>query len=262
MTVDGTRLYFRLEGRNDAPRLLLLHPVGADHSLWDAVVPILVRRYQVLRPDLRGHGGSSTPPLVEYDIASMADDILGLCSQLGWARFAACGVSIGGITALQMAAQAPDRVTALVICSAAARMQERPGGWQARAQAVLAQGLAAHAQGMVERMFSAGHRATHDPLIDTLRQVFVRTDPAGYAASLAVLRDADLTARLPDVDVPVLVVTGREDPLIPPVAAQVLIAGLPQASHLELDTGHLPPVEAPQAFVEAVDAFLHESMVT
>ena len=102
------------------------------------MVPILVRRYQVLRPDLCGHGRSRSPKLVEYDIASMANDILGLCGQLAWTRFAGCGVSIGGMTALQMAAPAPDRITAQVDLQCPARMQERSGGWQERALAVLA----------------------------------------------------------------------------------------------------------------------------
>lgn len=256
LTVGDTRLYFRLEGRDGLPRLLLLHPVGADHSLWDAVVPLLTPRFQVLRPDLRGHGGSSTPAQDDYRVEALADDVLGLCDALGWDTFAVCGVSLGGITALQMAVQAPQRLTALSLCSAAARMQEPPGGgWRARAQAVRAHGLAGGADGMVERMFSPAHRATNDPLVDTLRNVFVHTDPAGFAASLAVLRDADLVPSLPALKMPALVITGRHDPLIPAAAVQALLDGLPDARHVELDTGHFPPVEAPQAFAEVLASF-------
>lgn len=61
LNLGTTRLCFRLEGGHGLPRLLLLHPVGADHSLFDAIVPALLQHYQVLRPDLRGHGGSSSP---------------------------------------------------------------------------------------------------------------------------------------------------------------------------------------------------------
>lgn len=253
----GARLYYRLEGRPGLPRLLLLHPVGADHSLFDAVVPALLETHQVLRPDLRGHGGSQSPAAQAYRIEDLAGDVLALCDALGWSQFSVCGVSLGAMTALQMAVQAPTRVQALVICSAAARMPEPPaGGWDARITAAKAQGIATQAGGMVERMFSADFRATQAPAIGTFTTVFEQTDPVGYANCLAVLRDADLRPHLPQLSMPALVVNGSQDALIQPAAIEALTQGLPHARRVVLETGHFPLVEAPGAFVAAVKPFL------
>lgn len=257
LNLENVRLYYRLEGRAGLPRLLLLHPVGADHSLFDAVVPALLLHYQVLRPDLRGHGGSSTPAGEGYRVEELADDVLALCDHLGWQHFAACGVSLGGMTALQMAVQAPGRIEALVVCSAAARMHEPPGGgWNARIAGARANGIKGQVAGTVERMFSPEFRATDAPAIGTFAAALEQADPAGFAGCLAVLRDADLRPSLPHINVPTLVVNGSKDPLIPPADARVLVEGLPQAQHVVLDAGHFPLIEAPEAFVAAVTAFL------
>lgn len=261
LSLETTLLYYRLEGGRDRPRLLLVHPVGADHSLFDAVVPSLLQHYQVLRPDLRGHGGSSTPAAQAYRLDDLADDVLALCDQLGWQRFVVCGVSLGAMTAMQMALRTTGRIEALVICSAAARMHEPPGGgWDARIAGARAHGIAGNAAGMVERMFSPEFRATEPPVIGTFVSVFEHTDPFGFASCLAVLRDTDLRPKLPEIDVPAMVVSGSKDPLIPLTDAQTLVEGLPRARHVVLDAGHFPLIEAPQTFVEAVRAFLRSEL--
>jgi 3-oxoadipate enol-lactonase len=59
LLVDGRTCFYRLEGERGKPVLVLAHPVGADHGIWDQVVPACTRHFQVLRYDLRGHGASS-----------------------------------------------------------------------------------------------------------------------------------------------------------------------------------------------------------
>lgn len=257
LNLSPVRLYYRLEGRAGRPRLVLLHPVGADHSLFDAVVPLLLPHYQVLRLDLRGHGGSSTPDGEGYRVEQLADDVLALCDHLGWDRFAVCGVSLGGMTAMQIALQAPRRVQALIACSASPRMPEPPGGgWDARIAAARAHGVAAQAAGMAERMFSPDYQATEPAAIGTFISAFERMDPAGFAGCLAVLRDTDLRDRLAKIDVPALVINGSRDALIPLDVGRSLAQGLARGRHQLLDAGHFPMIEAPGAFVDAVEGFL------
>ncbi len=249
--LHGLRHYFRLEGHPEREPLLLVHPIGADHSLFDKLVPLLTGRYQVLRPDLRGHGGTETPA-VDCTLADLSADLLALADAVGWRRFTACGVSLGAMASLHTALIAPDRVGALVLCSSAPVMAPPPGGWEQRAQVARSQGMAALAPAMVERMFSPEHRASGDAQVETLRTVFLRTDPAGYAACVAVLRDADLRESLPQVRAPAWILRGSHDPLITPEKVQALHAGL-AGSHLqEIACGHFPPVEAPAEFARVL----------
>lgn len=94
-TVDNTRLFYRLEGRDDAPTLVLAHSLGVDHSLWDQQALDLVPHFRILRFDWRGHGASDTPP-GDYSIERLGFDVLALADSLDIKRFAYCGISIGG----------------------------------------------------------------------------------------------------------------------------------------------------------------------
>lgn len=247
--LNGARHYYRLEGAASRPPLVLVHPIGADLSLWDLAVPQLLTRFQVLRYDLRGHGGSEATA-GEYSDELLADDLLAISSAVGWDRFALCGVSVGALAAVQATVLAPQRVKNLIICSAAPHMHAPPGGWNARAETARSSGMQSLAGPMVERMFSTAFRDTEHPHIETLRTVFLNTSPDGYASTIAVLRDADLTEQLPKVSSPTMIVTGKTDPLIPAAAVEAFQKGIPGAKCAELDAGHFPPVEAPEKFAE------------
>ena len=186
----------------------------------------------------------------------LADDLLALTQALGVEQFSVCGVSLGGMVALQSALQAPGRISRAVVCSTARRIAPPPNGWDGRQRAALEGGMAPLADGMVARMFSAAWRASHAPAVASLRSVFERTDPAGYAGACAVLRDADVGSGLARVIAPTLVVSGEDDPLCPPAAARQLANGLAKARHLLLPGGHFPPLEAACEFAEAVVAHI------
>lgn len=257
--INGIRHYYRLEGNPAKPPLVLVHPIGADASLWDKVSPLLTDRFRVLRYDLRGHGGSETG-VGDCSLALLASDLLALTETLGIGHFVVAGVSLGAMAAVHAAAIAPDRVTAVVACSVAARLNPPPGGWDGRAVQVLQQGTAGVAAGMVERMFSAPFTATHDPAIDTLRTVLERMDPQGYAAACAVLRDTDLATGASRVRAPVLVVTGEADPLVPPAVGQALAGLFARGRWMGLPCGHFPPVEDAASFSAALTEFASQAL--
>jgi 3-oxoadipate enol-lactonase len=258
---NGARHYFRLEGDPRLPGLVLVHPVGADHSLWDKIVPTLIQDFQILRYDIRGHGGTDTPEAA-LDVRTLADDLLVLAQLSEWDRFAVCGLSIGGLIAIHAASAASDRISALAVCSTAAKMQAPPGGWDQRARAALEGGMAPLADGMVERMFSPSYRQRGDAFVETVRTVFLRTDPRGFAACLGVLRDADMRSALNDIEVRTLVVTGMDDALIPASATEELLRDIPAAQQLSLQCGHFPPIEEAEAFATGLCGFLLQPDLT
>jgi len=259
LTVNGARHHYRLEGVPGRQPLVLVHPIGADLSLWDLAVPYLLPHFQVLRYDLRGHGGSEATP-GEYTIELLASDLIEIASAVGWGEFSVCGVSVGAMTAAMAAALEPQRVRSLVVCSAAPHMHAPPGGWDARAAAARSSGMQSLAGPMVERMFSADFRQTGHPHIETLRTVFLSMAPEGYASTVAVLRDADITSDLPTIKARTLIVTGNADPLVAPSASIAFQEGIHGSRHEEVSTGHFPPVEAPEHFASLVTT--HAQQVT
>lgn len=254
---NGASLHFRLEGDRQLPCIVLVHPIGADHGIWDKVVPLLTPQFCVLRYDLRGHGGSEVGEH-EYSLTQLASDLLALTSGLGIERFVAAGISLGGLTVLQAGLQAPDRLAALIVCSANARMAAPPGGWDGRAKQALEQGMTTLADGMVQRMFSSSFKERSDPSVATCHNTLALMDPQGYANACAVLRDADLQDQLIQITRPVLVVSGQADPLIPPQVGEALAQALPRSRHVSLSAGHFPPLEAAEEFVQALLQFVQQ----
>jgi 3-oxoadipate enol-lactonase len=253
--IDGLRHYYRLEGNPAGHRVVLLHAVGTDLSLWDRVLPLLTRTCHVLRCDLRGHGGTDVPSS-DCTVEALGSDVLALTQKVGWDRFVLTGLSLGALTAMQIALVAPERVAALVLISTATPMQAPPGGWEARARLALQQGMGPLAAPMVEKMFSQEWRATNDAMLHTMRTVFALTEPRGYASCLPVLASANFSARLHEIACPTLIVRGSADHVLDQGAAKALADGIKGARLVDLNTAHFPPIEDPGGFASEMGSLL------
>lgn len=256
LIVNGARLYYRLEGDPENPPLVLVHPVGSDLSLWDQILPSLLTDFQVLRFDLRGHGGSEATS-GEYTLDLLAQDLLQLTSKLKFQRFAVCGVSIGGMAALRAVSLEPARATALVICSTASSLSPPPGGWELRAKSAVEAGMEPLATAMIQRMFSSQFLSERHPEVHSVRNVFASMDPNGYASACAVLRDTNLESILPSIETATLVVSGALDGLVPPEVGRDIAERMPHGRHVVLPGGHFPPLEKPKEFADLLTRFLH-----
>src|SRR5262249_56846598 len=93
--VNGHRCYYRVEGLDDRPVVVLSHSLGLDHGMWEALTRQLLPFYGVVRYDTRGHGASEATP-GDYAIAQLAHDALALADALDLKTFAFCGLALGG----------------------------------------------------------------------------------------------------------------------------------------------------------------------
>src|ERR1700740_1464355 len=118
---DGVRLYWRMEGEPERPALLLLNSIGTDLGLWDRVAPHLLADFRVIRMDTRGHGASDAPD-GEYSLAMLAAPAGQVRNAAGVARARVCGLSLGGMTAMRLALDAPERVEGVVLACTSAAM--------------------------------------------------------------------------------------------------------------------------------------------
>lgn len=254
LTLRGATIYYRLEGIDDGPVLMLGHSLGQDHGMWDAQVGALAPHLRLLRYDIRGHGASGVTP-GDYSIGQLADDALALADALGIERFAYCGVSLGGMIAMWLAAHAPDRLTSAVLANTSPRPDA--AGMAARRSAVLAGGMAAVVETVMGRFFSPRVLAASSPAVQTARRTLAATDPIGYAGCCAAIRDFDMTADLTRIAVPTLVISGDLDVSMPWAAHSALLArGIPRAQVVQLPAAHLSNIETPAAFSAALTRFL------
>ena len=254
--INGTLLHFRLVGPEGAPALVFVNSLGTDARIWDAVIDALSVHYRCLSYDKRGHGLSDAPA-DDYGLDDHLDDLTGLLDHAGIGRAVVIGVSIGGLIAQGLALRAPERVAGLVLCCTAPRMGDA-AMWTARIETARNQGLLPLADPVMERWFSPGFRAQRPDELSGWRNLFLRTDPQGYARTCATLRDTDLTAAIANIAAPALVVAGDADLAAPAELVRNCLA-IP-GSRLEVlpGVGHIPSIEQPAALAGLVQDFLKE----
>jgi 3-oxoadipate enol-lactonase len=240
-------LHHRVEGEGSGGTVLLAGSLGSTLEIWDAQVAALAPTFQVVRCDRRGHGGS---PVVAgpTTIDDLGGDLLDLLDSLGLARVSVCGLSLGGLEGMWLAANAPARVERLVLCCTAPVIGVAEV-WAERAAAVRAGALPAIADASMERWFTPALRAAEPGVVDRFRAMIAATDPEGYAACCEAIAGADLRPALRGITAPTLVLSGREDPATTPEDCAALAAAIPGARHVTLEgAAHLANVEQPGEF--------------
>lgn len=253
--VDNMRLFYRLEGTDGKPVLVLSHSIGTDHGMWEAQMPDLLPHFQVLRYDTRGHGASDVPP-GDYSIEMLAHDVLSLTDTLGIPQFAFCGLSLGGMIGQWLAANLPARVTRLVLANTTAH-HAGAFDWNARRKIVLDQGMPAIADVAMQRFFSAETLARGEAYAGSIRSLFLGTSPQGYAACCSAIRDMDHRKLLPKIVAPTLIICGDRDVSTPWAGhGEVLAREIPGAQVVHLPAAHLSNIERPRSFTSAVLNFL------
>jgi 3-oxoadipate enol-lactonase/4-carboxymuconolactone decarboxylase len=253
--IESGACYYRLEGADGTPVLVLSHSLGMDHGMWDAQVAALGTHFRILRYDLRGHGASAAPP-GDYTVASLAGDVLALTSALGIDRFAFCGLSIGGMIGQWLGRHHPDRLTHLVLANTSPRVAD-PGGMETRRRAVLADGMTAVMPTALRRYFSPDRLAANPPAVAGARRTLAATNPVGYAGCCAAIRDMDQREGLSAIRVPTLVISGDLDVSMPWADhGAVLASAIPGARAVRLAAAHLSNLEQPQSFTAALASFL------
>lgn len=253
--INGVLLHYRLKGPVDAPVLVLANSLGTDLRIWDDVTDALAGRYRILSYDKRGHGLSDVPA-GDYSLDDHVGDLSGLLDHLGIGRLALAGVSVGGLIAQGFALRYPDRLAALVLCDTAPRLGDA-AAWQARIDTVRGEGLSAIADAIMERWFSDSFREDRADDLAGWRNLFLRTDAAGYCGTCATLRDTDLTDAIARIATPTLVVVGSNDRATPVALVEACARDIAGARfEIIEDAGHIPSIEQPDVLARLMSEFL------
>jgi len=254
VNVNGHRCFYRLQGRDADPVVVLSHSLGLEHGMWDALTAALLPHARVLRYDTRGHGASEATP-GDYTVGQLAHDALELADALDIGTFAWCGLSLGGMIGQWLGAHEGTRLTHLVLANTSPRVDAPI--FEQRRVTVLERGLDGVIDTIMSRYFSPRMLASGDPAVDWARRVTLGADRTGYAGCCAAIRDHDGHRLLERIAVPTLVISGDGDVSMPPARhGHVLAQQIAGAREVRLDAGHLSNLERPRAFTAAVLDFV------
>ena len=245
--VNGIRLAYDRRGKGTP--MVLLHGFPLDHHLWDEVVPLLEDQFDLIIPDLRGFGGSSTVDSF-YSMEDYASDVAALLDHLGISKAAIVGHSMGGYVALAFARLFPDRVSGLGLVSSQVLddAPERKEGRYKSAAEVADKGIASVVEAMAPKL-TADTR-----LQEYARASMEKQQPAAYIGALKAMAErVDSTPLLSTINYPVVLIHGDADALIPVDRAREVKASFPQSHFVEIrGAGHMPMLEAREQTAEAL----------
>lgn len=248
----------RFDGPQEAPVLVLGNSLGTTAAVWQRQVPRFRTSFRLLSFELPGHGGAGDWP-GPYSIAQLGGGVLAVLDEQGLDRVAYCGISLGGMLGMWLAANAPDRITALGLACTSAYLPPA-SGWHQRAAQVRAAGLASVSGQVVGRWFTDAYAAEEPSVVSSFRAELEQASPEGYAGCCEAIAAMDLRPSLPAITTPTLVIAGAEDPATPPAHGAV-IADLVRGARLEVIPGaaHLAAVSAPRPVTSALLGHLHRA---
>lgn len=248
------RIYWRTDGNPALPALVLGNSLGTDFSLWDAVLPRLLRHFYVVRYDMRGHGASDAPD-GEYSLDMLTDDLEAVIQATGLVRLHYLGISLGGMVGMNYASRHPGKLDKLILSNANPGSPDRKL-WLTRIRSVQENGMAGLVDSTMARFFTPEFLDANNTACQRIRNTLLGADPVGYAGCCAAIRDMDLNGKLSQITAPTLVITGEMDPSTPAQVGSAIAAAIPGSTLITLRSAHIPCVEIPLAYTDAIIGFL------
>ncbi|MGV1791945.1 3-oxoadipate enol-lactonase [Rhizobium sp. A37_96] len=252
---DVTIHYQIIGGPADKPVLVFANSLGTDFRIWRDVIVRLAGDFPIVLYDKRGHGLSDLGQM-PYSIEDHATDLAGLLDFLSVKDAVICGLSVGGLVAQSLYQRRPDLVRALILCDTAHKIGTADS-WNARIAQVEAHGIESIVDAIMERWFTPAFRRPENIDFAGYCNMLIRQPAAGYAATCAALRDADLTEAAARIAVPTICIVGDQDGSTPPELVLSMAKLIPNARYEVIkDAGHIPCVEQPEALSEVIRAFV------
>jgi len=258
INANGLDINYQVDGPEGAPWIAFSNSLATDLSMWDQQAAELSKSFRVLRYDQRGHGGTQVTE-GRYNFGQLATDLVALFDALSIRRPHVVGISMGGMTALALAQQYPDRVDRLVPCdcgpaSSPASLQQ----WEERIAIVEKQGMEPLVDVTLARWFPPEFAQSQPKVVDKVRAMIRSTPPKGFIGCAGALANYDLKAGLPGIKRPTLLIVGTKDATVPGI--KLINQSVPGSRVVELEgAGHLSNLEQAQRFTDAVREFLDAS---
>ncbi|ALS26532.1 alpha/beta hydrolase [Paenibacillus cisolokensis] len=244
--------------RADGRTIVLLHGFCGSSAYWENMPALLEGAGRLIIPDLRGHGRSSAPGDPTYTMEQLADDVCELLDALEVDRAIVIGHSLGGYTALAFAERHADRLAGLGLVHSTPLPDDETGKANRlkTAESILAGGLREVVDGLAPKLFAPRHLETMAEAVQRVKEIGYRASAHGAAAVTRGMRERpDRRAVLERTGVPVLLVAGAEDGIVPP--EKVFAAHGPDTEkRIIQNCGHMGMIESPAEVAQAIHSFV------
>jgi pimeloyl-ACP methyl ester carboxylesterase len=250
---------------NEAGRgipLLFIHGFPLSKAIWQPQLEGLNTSFHIITPDLRGHGDSQAVP-GPYSMQLLANDLNSLLDNLGINQpVVVCGHSMGGYLTFEFYRQYPQRVAGLIFTATRAA-DDPPEGKVNRdkaAQNVTLDGVTPIVEGMLPKILSPEVFDSNPDLVEHVKDIMMGTSAEGTIGALMAMKDRpDSTPTLAEINVPSLVIHGREDQIIPLADAEQMAGTIQDCEFVIYDNaGHLPSLEDPYRYTNVVLDFMQQ----
>jgi 3-oxoadipate enol-lactonase len=251
--VNGTDLYYEVSGREGAPWLVLSHSLACNVRMWDPQVAAFKDRFRILNYDMRGHGQSAAPAGA-YSLEMLADDVLGLMKECKIERACFMGLSIGGMIGQTLALKKPAAFEKMVLADTThAQSPDMIKSWDERIGIAKSKGMKALVPATMERWFTPAFR--DKPEAQKIAGIIAATPVNGYVGCGEAIKKLNTTARLKEIKMPVLAITGESDAAAP--ATKHIGETVANGQFVSIaNASHIANIEQAEKFTQAVREFL------
>jgi len=260
-TIQISGVQIAYDDVGSGPALVLMHGYPFNRSMWSEQVAALRDTHRVVTPDLRGHGESDVTD-APATMSEMAADVASLMDALEIPRAAIGGLSMGGYVALSFYRMFPLRVRSLILADTRPQADTEEGKLVRAQQAekILAEGMAGIADAMLPRLLHPETVSKRPEVVKRIRDMILRTKPAGAAAALRGMaaRD-DQTELLPRIISPTLILVGRNDAITPVHDSEQMHHEIGGSRLVVIESaGHVSNIEQPEQFNHELIEFLNQ----
>jgi 3-oxoadipate enol-lactonase len=256
-SINGIRLNYEVEGPDQAPTMVLHHPLATNLTVWNELTAALTPRYRVVRFDARGHGQSEASP-APYTFPQLSADVIGLMDHLKIDRAHFLGLSMGGMVGQHLGLEQPQRLLSLILSSTSSRMpSEGQAMWDERVKTTREKGMASQVQPALQRWLAQSTRDSKPAVVARMTRYLETTPAEGYIGWCQAIRTLNITDRLKGIRLPTRVIVGAEDVGTPPAAAEAIHREIAGSDLVVVPgTAHMLHVEEPDIFNRHVLEFL------
>jgi len=251
ITINNLTVSYSDHGPDDAPVIIFIHGFPLNKAMWDKQVEALKEDYRVIAYDIRGHGNSD-PGIDEFFIELFVHDLLRFMKKLGIEKSILCGLSLGGYIALNAVLKYPDRFNGLILNDTQC-IADTPEIKENRCLAIIRimkNGVEQYADEIIKNLFAPGSFTKKKNVIAAVKEMIISTPKQSLCNTLHALAERKETcSQLQEINIPVLIMVGKEDKITPIAAAQQMREEIWNSTlKIIQHAGHLSNLENPTAF--------------
>ena len=259
ISVNNLTVSYIDEGPDKAPVIIFIHGFPLNKFMWSKQIEALTDKYRVIAYDIRGHGNSEAGE-EKFAIDLFANDLVGLMDALKIEKAMLCGLSMGGYIAIKAILSHPERFSSIILSDTSCKA-DTPEGKEKRLNAIeniAKNGVENYAEESLKKLFAIESFTTNREEIAFARQMIVKTSKQSLYNTLRALADRKETCgHLQDINVPVLIMVGKED-VITPLEAAMFMHEKIKDSILQIigHAGHLSNMENPGEYNDKLRKFI------